>query len=141
MIFVGFFEGLASQRMIAWRCAGSLSLKAFLGYALTEETPDHSSLGSRSKVADAGGSVQLGDGLQGSAKARELVGSLAVVALGELEVPQDQFSDRQVGIMDAGSCIIHGRSRVSGEFGDEPGIPLPARRGVIRAKVDVSALA
>jgi transposase len=44
MIFVGFFEGLDSQRMIAWRCADSLSLKAFLGYALTEETPDHSSL-------------------------------------------------------------------------------------------------
>lgn len=44
MLFVGYFEGLDSQRGIAWRCADSLALKAFLGYTLTEATPEHSSL-------------------------------------------------------------------------------------------------
>ena len=44
MLFVGYFEGLDSQRGIAWRCADSLALKAFLGYSLTESTPEHSSL-------------------------------------------------------------------------------------------------
>lgn len=44
MLLVGYFEGLGSQRGIAWRCADSLSLRAFLGVPLTEETPDHSSL-------------------------------------------------------------------------------------------------
>ena len=44
MLFIGYFEGLDSQRGIAWRCGDSLSLKAFLGYGLTEQTPDHSSL-------------------------------------------------------------------------------------------------
>jgi transposase len=44
MLFVGYFEGLDSQRAIAWRCADSLSLRAFLGVPLTEATPDHSSL-------------------------------------------------------------------------------------------------
>jgi transposase len=44
MLFVGYFEGLDSQRAIAWRCADSLSLRAFLGFALSEATPDHSSL-------------------------------------------------------------------------------------------------
>jgi transposase len=44
MLFVGYFEGLGSQRAIAWRCADSRSLQAFLGYLPTEETPDHSSL-------------------------------------------------------------------------------------------------
>ena len=44
MLLVGYFEGIDSQRGIAWRCADSLSLKEFLGYAVTEETPDHSSL-------------------------------------------------------------------------------------------------
>jgi transposase len=44
MLFVGYFEGLDSQRGIAWRCSDSLSLRAFLGVALTEATPDHSSL-------------------------------------------------------------------------------------------------
>src|SRR5882724_8996605 len=44
MLFVGYFEGLSSQRGIAWRCADSLSLRAFLGVALTGPTPEHSSL-------------------------------------------------------------------------------------------------
>lgn len=44
MVFVGYFEGIDSQRGIAWRCSDSLSLKAFLGYGPFEETPDHSSL-------------------------------------------------------------------------------------------------
>ena len=44
MLFVGYFEGLSSQRGIAWRCADSLSLRAFLGVPLTDQTPEHSSL-------------------------------------------------------------------------------------------------
>jgi transposase len=44
MLFVGYFEGLDSQRAIAWRCADSLSLRVFLGTAAAEATPDHSSL-------------------------------------------------------------------------------------------------
>jgi transposase len=44
MLFVGYFEGLSSQRGIAWRCADSLSLRAFLGVAVTENTPEHSSM-------------------------------------------------------------------------------------------------
>ncbi len=44
MLLVGYFEGLGSQRGIAWRCADSLSLRTFLGVPLTEATPDHSSL-------------------------------------------------------------------------------------------------
>ena len=44
MLFVGYFEGLDSQRVIAWRCADSRSLGAFLGCPPTKATPDHSSL-------------------------------------------------------------------------------------------------
>jgi transposase len=44
MILVGYFEGISSQRGIAWRCCDSRSLGEFLGYGPTEETPDHSSL-------------------------------------------------------------------------------------------------
>lgn len=44
MLFVGYFEGLDSQRAIAWRCSDSRSLQMFLGVAITESTPDHSSL-------------------------------------------------------------------------------------------------
>jgi len=44
MLLVGYFEGLGSQRGIAWRCADSLSLREFLGIPLGEAAPDHSSL-------------------------------------------------------------------------------------------------
>jgi transposase len=49
MLLVGYFEGIGSQRGIAWRCADSLSLREFLGLAPTENSPDHSSL---SRVRD-----------------------------------------------------------------------------------------
>jgi transposase len=44
MLLVGYFEGINSQRGIAWRCSDSLSLRDFLGIALGEDSPDHSSL-------------------------------------------------------------------------------------------------
>ena len=44
MLFVGYFENIDSQRGIAWRCADSLSLRAFLGIPLDEGTPDHSTM-------------------------------------------------------------------------------------------------
>src|SRR5882724_7723960 len=44
MLLIGYFEGLDSERGIAWRCQDSLSLREFLGYALDKDTPDHSTL-------------------------------------------------------------------------------------------------
>jgi transposase len=44
MLLVGYFEGIDSQRGIAWRCADSLSLREFLGVPLGKSTPDHSTL-------------------------------------------------------------------------------------------------
>ena len=44
MLLVGYFEGIDSERGIAWRCADSLALREFLGYGLTRPTPDHSTL-------------------------------------------------------------------------------------------------
>jgi transposase len=44
MLFVGYFEGIESQRGLDWRCADSLALREFLGVPLGEATPDHSTL-------------------------------------------------------------------------------------------------
>jgi len=44
MLFVGYFEGIDSQRGIAWRCSDSLSLRDFLGLEPRQSSPDHSSL-------------------------------------------------------------------------------------------------
>src|SRR5688500_8813465 len=44
MLFVGQFEGLDSEREIAWRCADSLSLHRFLRLSDGVTVPDHSPL-------------------------------------------------------------------------------------------------
>ena len=44
MLFVGYFEGIESERGLEWRCADSLSLRTFLGVQMNERVPDHSSL-------------------------------------------------------------------------------------------------
>ena len=44
MLLIGYFEGLDSERGIAWRVADSLSLRRFLGLELHAKTPHHSSL-------------------------------------------------------------------------------------------------
>lgn len=43
-LLIGYFEGLESERAIAWRLADSLSLRRFLGFALDQQTPDHSTI-------------------------------------------------------------------------------------------------
>jgi len=44
LLFIGYFEGNASERGIAWRVADSLGLRHFLGFSLTDNTPDHSTM-------------------------------------------------------------------------------------------------
>lgn len=50
---IGFFEGVGSERGIAWRVADSLSLRRFLGYGLDEATPDHVTLSRTRRLLDA----------------------------------------------------------------------------------------
>src|ERR1700674_362481 len=44
MLLLGYFEGIDSERGIAWRAADSFSSRRFLGYDLSEPTPDHSTV-------------------------------------------------------------------------------------------------
>jgi transposase len=41
IMMIGFFEGIDSERGIAWRLADSLTLREFLSMGLDEATPDH----------------------------------------------------------------------------------------------------
>ena len=52
MLMVGYFEGIDSERGIAWRCADSLSLKSFLGYGWTDSAPDHSTISRTRRLVD-----------------------------------------------------------------------------------------
>ena len=52
MLLIGYFEGIDSERGIAWRVADSLALRQFLGYRLTEPTADHSTLSRNRRLID-----------------------------------------------------------------------------------------
>ena len=52
LMLIGYFEGIDSERGIAWRIADSLGLRRFLGYALTDDTPDHSTIGRNRRLID-----------------------------------------------------------------------------------------
>jgi len=44
LLLVGYFEGIDSERGIAWRAADSLAVRSFVRLALNEEAPDHSTI-------------------------------------------------------------------------------------------------
>src|SRR5215475_5753449 len=50
---IGFFEGLDSERGIAWRIADSLTLRQFLSIGLDESTPDHVTISRTRRLIDA----------------------------------------------------------------------------------------
>ena len=52
LLLLGYFEGLDSERAIAWRAADSLSIREFLDFALHEAPPDHSTLSRTRRLID-----------------------------------------------------------------------------------------
>lgn len=51
-LLLGFFEGIDSERGIAWRSADSLSLRDFLGVPASKLTPDHSTISRTRRLID-----------------------------------------------------------------------------------------
>jgi len=51
-LLLGYFEGIDSERGIAWRLADSLGLRRFVGIALDEYTPDHSTISRTRRLID-----------------------------------------------------------------------------------------
>jgi len=52
LLLVGYFEGIDSERGIAWRAADSLGLRKFLGISIDEQTPDHSTISRTRRLID-----------------------------------------------------------------------------------------
>ena len=48
----GYFEGLGSERGMAWRAADSLAIRSFLGLELDEAAPDHSTISRTRRLID-----------------------------------------------------------------------------------------
>src|SRR5450432_1176762 len=51
-LLIGYFEGIGAERGIAWRLADSLVLRRFVGIALDENTPDHSTISRTRRLID-----------------------------------------------------------------------------------------
>lgn len=52
LLMVGYFEGIDSERGMAWRAADSLGIRAFLRIALDEIAPDHSTISRTRRLID-----------------------------------------------------------------------------------------
>src|SRR5215213_6749239 len=52
LLLIGYFEGIDSERGIAWRSADSLALRGFLGLGLEEAVPEHSTISRTRRLID-----------------------------------------------------------------------------------------
>jgi transposase len=52
LLMVGYFEGIDSERGIAWRTGDSLSIRSFCRIALDESVPDHSTISRTRRLMD-----------------------------------------------------------------------------------------
>ena len=52
LLLIGYFEGIDSERGIAWRCADSASVRSFVGYAINEAAADHSTISRNRRLID-----------------------------------------------------------------------------------------
>ena len=52
LLLIGYFEGLDSERAIAWRTADSFALRRFLDMELVEVAPDHSTISRTRRLID-----------------------------------------------------------------------------------------
>ena len=52
LLLLGYFEGIDSERGIAWRATDSLAVRAFLRLPLDEAPPDHSTISRTRRVID-----------------------------------------------------------------------------------------
>ena len=51
-LLIGYFEGIDSERGVAWRLGDSLSLRRFLAIELDEQAPDHSTISRTRRLID-----------------------------------------------------------------------------------------
>ena len=114
LLLLGYFEGLDSERAIAWRAADSLSIRQFLDFALHEAPPDHSTLSRTRRLIDL--------------ETHQAVFTLGVAALGRRR-PGPGAHDRH-RCDHPGSQRGDAEHRAPGHGRGVRGVADPARRGV-----------
>lgn len=85
LLMIGYFEGLDSERGIAWRVADSLSLRKFLGYGLDEQTPDHSTISRTRRLLWLSTHKAVFEWVLGLVEEAELLGKTVAIDATQLE--------------------------------------------------------
>src|SRR5713101_8115463 len=52
LLLLGYFEGIDSERGIVWRATDSLAIRSFLGFAVHDAPPDHSTISRTRRLID-----------------------------------------------------------------------------------------
>ncbi len=73
LLLIGYFEGLDSERAIAWRTGDSFSLRRFLDLELPEAPPDHSTISRTRRLIDLEMHQEVFDFVLGLLKQKGLV--------------------------------------------------------------------
>ena len=121
---VGYFEGIDSERGIAWRAADSLAVRSFLRLGLEEAAPDHSTMSRTRRVIDV--------------ETHRAVFTWVPAAPGgrrPVEGPYDR--DRRD---DVGGQRRHAEYRAPGHGGSLPGVSDPPRRRLGDQDADARSL-
>jgi hypothetical protein len=114
LLLVGYFEGIDSERGIAWRCADSLSIRAFVGYRLDEISSEHSTISRTRRLIDV--------------ETHRDVFQWVLKSAGGLRSGQRQ--DGGVRRHHAGGQRGHAKHRAEGHQGELPGISDGIGQGV-----------
>lgn len=126
LLLVGYFEGLDSERGIAWRAADSLTLRDFLGLTLPEAPPDHSTISRTRRLIDL--------------ETHRAVFGWVLARLGEAGLVQGQTIGIDATTLEANAALRHIVRRDTGEGYQEfltklaqaSGIDTPTRADLTR---------
>ena len=147
LLLIGYFEGLDSERGIAWRAADSLGLRRFLRIGLEEAPPDHSTISRTRRLIDvethrdvftwvlgmiAGKGLLAGKTLGIDATTLEANAALRSIVRRESGESYAEFLTRlakEIGDRDADAGGAGAAGPEAEAEGIEPGVGEPARCG------------
>ncbi len=126
LLMVGYFEGIDSERGIAWRASDSLSLRSFLRIGLDESVPDHSTISRTRRLIDV--------------EAHQLVFTWVLEVLAEHELLRGKTIGIDATTLEANAALRSIVRRDTGEtyegflrkLAQESGIPTPTRAQLAR---------
>lgn len=137
-LLIGFFEGIGSERGIAWRVADSLSLRRFLKYGLDEATPDHVTISRTWRLLDEPAHQAVFTFVLSEVAKRGLLkGKTIGIDATSLEA---NAAMKSIVRRDTGESYLEYLRRLAKEAGVESYIPIPQQKRKWEGKADEKKL-